>query len=59
MRNISQAKLLKLNLPVPPLPLQSLFVERLTDLRSIVAQQECSLAIAQKLERSLMAQLLG
>jgi type I restriction enzyme S subunit len=59
MRNISQAKLLRLMIQVPPLPLQQEFADRLADLRSIIAQQERSLAAARELERSLMARLLG
>ena len=37
----------------------SAFADRLADLRSIIAQQERSLAAARELERSLMARLLG
>ena len=59
MRNIPQAKLLRLMIQVPPLPLQQQFADRLADLRSIIAQQERSLGAARELERSLMARLLG
>ena len=41
-----------------PLDLQRRFVDRLADLRSIIAQAERALAGARDLERSLMAQLL-
>lgn len=43
----------------PPLMAQQAFADRLADLRSIIAQQERSLAAARELERSLMARLLG
>ena len=59
MPNIAKGRFKKLSIPMPPLDLQHAFTERLTDLRSIIAQQERSLAAARKLERSLMAQLLG
>lgn len=48
-----------LPLRLPPLEFQSAFAERLTDLRSIIAQQERALAIARDTERALMARLLG
>jgi type I restriction enzyme S subunit len=59
MRNISQAKLLTLPTPIPPLPRQQAFADRDADLRSIIAQQESALAIARDTERALMARLLG
>jgi len=59
MRNISQAKLLRLNLALPPLDLQHRFALHLADLRSVVARQERALAAARELERALMARLLG
>lgn len=59
MRNISQAKLLRLMIEVPPLPLQQQFADRVADLRSIIAQQERSLAAASSLEASLMSSLVG
>lgn len=45
--------------PLPPISLQESFAAEANNLRSIVTQQEHSLATALKLERSLMAQLLG
>ncbi len=59
MRNISQAKLLMLPTPVPPLARQQDFADRAADLRSIITQQERALAICRETERALMARLLG
>ena len=57
--NINSGEFSSLAVPVPPLELQQAFADRLADLRSIIAQQERSLAAARELERSLMARLLG
>lgn len=59
MRNISQAKLLRLKLPVPSLDIQQCFAGRLADLQSVITQQERALAAARALECSLMVRLLG
>lgn len=57
--NISIEGLLRLPILLPTIALQRVFSDRLTDLRSIITQQERSLAAACELERSLMARLLG
>lgn len=57
--SINQGDVTSVRVILPPNRHQQAFADRLGDLRSIVAQQERSLATAQKLERSLMAQLLG
>lgn len=57
--SINRTQLGAFPVPVPPLNLQNAFAARLADLRSIIAQQERSLAAARELERSLMARLLG
>lgn len=57
--NISIDGLSRLPIQLPPFELQHAFAERLAGLRSIIAQQERSLAAARELERSLMARLLG
>ena len=56
---LSMGRLREVHVPVPPLDEQHRFAERVIDLRSIIAQQERSLAAARELERSLMARLLG
>lgn len=57
--SINRTQLGAFPVPVPPLNLQNAFAARLADLRSIIAQQQRSLAAARELERSLMARLLG
>jgi len=59
MRNISQAKLKTLPVPVPPLHRQQVFQEKCTEVLSIIAQQERQLVQAEALRQSLMAQFLG
>jgi restriction endonuclease S subunit len=44
--NINTGELCSVAVPVPPLEIQLAFAERLADLRSIIAQQERSLATA-------------
>ena len=56
---INQGMVNEMPIPLPPLPLQRSFADRLADLRSIISQQERSLIAARALERSLMARLLG
>jgi len=56
--SVNRTQLGAFPVPVAPLEQQHAFVERLTDLRSIIAQQERALATARGLEHSLMARLL-
>jgi type I restriction enzyme S subunit len=56
---INQEIIAAVPIPLPPIRLQNAFADRLADLRSIIAQQERSLAASRELERSLMARLLG
>jgi type I restriction enzyme, S subunit len=59
LNTISTANVKTVPVPLPPARTQADFAARLADLRSIIAQQERSLAAARALERSLMARLLG
>jgi type I restriction enzyme S subunit len=55
MRNISQAKLRTLQMPVPPLSLQRAFAARVADIQSIIDEQVRAAAAADQLVASLMA----
>ena len=59
MRNISQAKLKTLPMPVPPLKRQQEFEGKCSDVRAVIAQQEYHLAQAEALRQSLMAQFFN
>jgi len=59
MRNISQAKLKTLPVPVPPLDRQQEFEGKCADVRALIAQQEYHLAQAEALRQSLMAQFFN
>lgn len=59
MRNISQAKLRTLEVPLAPLPLQKAFASRVADLQSIITQQERAAAASEQLVNSLMGRMFA
>ena len=59
MRNISQAKLKTLVMPLPPSDLQRAFASRVSDIQAMIAQQDRMAAASERLVQSLMAEVFG
>ena len=57
MKNISQAKLLKLPTPVPPLTLQREFAERVAEIDALASLGDTATQGAERLAQSLMSQV--
>lgn len=55
MKNISQAKLLSLAIPLPPLPLQNQFAERVTAVRALEEQQRAARTRLDALNAAMLA----
>lgn len=59
MPGISKGRLLKLEIPLPPLPLQTAFAEQVTRIESIARALDAAAAKAEAMAAALSAEVFG